>query len=68
MIHRILSKVVEIDHFKARHSSALGLTVWGAFYAKKRATEVTRRNSPSVYFFFRNVTLLSNILEAHSAT
>lgn len=44
MIHRILSKVVEIDHFKARHSSALGLTVWGAFYAKKRATEVTRQS------------------------
>lgn len=45
MIHRILSKVVKIDHFKARHSSALGLTVWGAFYAKKRATEVTRLRS-----------------------
>ena len=34
MIHRILSKVVEIDHFKTRHNSALGLTAWGAFYAK----------------------------------
>ena len=45
MIHRILSKVVEIDHFKARRSSALGLTVWGAFCAKKRATEVTRLRS-----------------------
>lgn len=45
MIHRILSKVVEIDHFKTRHSSALGLTARGAFYAKKRATEVTRLRS-----------------------
>lgn len=45
MIHRILSKVVEIGHFKARRSSALGLTVWGAFCAKKRATEVTRLRS-----------------------